>query len=213
MKNIVRLIFIIIGISTSVYCCNLSDFEEPQEYKYSVTEPYNQVYYRIYKTFFRILGCEFLEFMKERRTYYRGKDCKDFEEEKEILKCMHSQIKDYKGNRAKVCEGFEKEKEVLMKRLAKDTSNIVRDSTIYLYSFASKCIISPVVKEMYIWTSYVQIFGSYNEKEAHAFMNEVIRIAKTFIFPKMNIEQKKNQNEIETKEDEEDIANIVNFPK
>ena len=44
-------------------------------------------------------------------------------------------------------------------------------------------------------------------------MQEVIRIAKTFIFPKMNMKEKKNQNEIETKEDDEDITNIINFPK
>ena len=179
MKNIVRLTFIIIGVCASVYCCNLSDFEELRGYDYFVKEPYSQVFSRIYKNHVRLFKCDSLK----------------------------------KNHKVKVCLQFDEEREALIESVKNDISNMLTDFIVYLYSYGSKCIISPVIEEMYIWTNYVQMFGLYNEKEAHAFLHEVIRIAKTFIFPKMNTKQKKNQNEIETKEDEEDIANIVNFPK
>ena len=176
MDNIAKLIFIIIGISSSVYCCKLFDYEKPQ---FLATEPYSQVFFRMFRNFYKF-------FFK----------C----EHKDYLKTKH------KDSNVKVCEQFEDKKETLKNDIAKDMFIIIYDSTTYLNSFTSKCVFSPVVKQMYIWTNYVQMIGSYNEKEAHAFMHEVIRIAKTFIFPKMNITQKKNKNEIETKEDEEDIA-------
>ena len=179
MKNIVRLTFIIIGVCASVYCCNLSDFEELRGYDYFVKEPYSQVFSRIYKNHVRLFKCDSLK----------------------------------KNHKVKVCLQFDEEREALIESVKNDISNMLTDFIVYLYSYGSKCIISPVIEEMYTWTNYVQMFGLYNEKEAHAFLHEVIRIAKTFIFPKMNTKQKKNQNEIETKEDEEDIANIVNFPK
>ena len=185
MKNIVRLTLIIIGVSTSVYCCNLSDFEEIRGYNYSVKEPYSQVFSRIFKKELRIFECCLKDYLKKKHKY--------------------------RFNKVKVCDEFEEEKEELRKSNAKDIFNVLCDSTVYLYYYGSKCIISPVIEEMYIWTNYVQIFGLYNEKEAHAFMREVIGIAKPFIFPKKYIKQKKNQNVIEAKT--KDIANVVNFPK